>query len=189
MRPFSFWRVADGGRNWRSLALRPLGVVYAALNARRVARPARLRVDVPVISVGNVYVGGTGKTPVVIALAEWFGREGRKVHVVTRGYGGSLEGPVLVDERAHNACQTGDEPLLIAAFCPVWVAKDRAGGVQAAVAAGAEVILLDDAHQNPDVEKTLSLVVVDAEVGFGNGQVLPSGPLREKVGDGTTTPS
>jgi tetraacyldisaccharide 4'-kinase len=182
MRTPEFWDEAPGpGANILAGLLAPVGAALDAAGRVRRALAYPYRAPVPVICVGNLVVGGAGKTPVVLALIEVLRQAGVTPHVVMRGYGGRIAGPAQVDPVLHDADAVGDEALLAAAQAPSWVARDRAAGVRAAAAAGAGAVLLDDGFQNPSAAKDLSLLVVDAAYGFGNGRLLPAGPLRERV--------
>lgn len=182
MRAPRFWNRGCGGLAGPALA--PAALVWTAATRWRLRHGAALKTGVPVICIGNLTVGGTGKTPTVLALVERLSAQGRRIAVVSRGYRGRLSGPVRVQPSRHTAADVGDEPLLMAAWGPVWVGRDRKAAAQAAAAEGAEVIVMDDGFQNAQIGKDLSLVVVDGETGFGNGRVLPAGPLREPVRDG-----
>jgi tetraacyldisaccharide 4'-kinase len=162
--------------------LAPLGQVYraAGILRRRFASPYQAKV--PVICVGNIVAGGSGKTPTALALAQLLREKGHKPVFVTRGYGGKLHGPLRVDIQKHTAREVGDEALLLARVAPVWIGRNRAAAVREAEKFGTYVIL-DDGLQNPSVKQDISFLVVDGATGFGNGKLIPAGPLRETLMD------
>jgi tetraacyldisaccharide 4'-kinase len=174
MREPGFWHRPS---SWISRLLMPLGAVYGAVASHRLQRMG-FDAGVPVLCVGNYHVGGAGKTPAVLALAKLLRDAGETPVVLSRGYGGRLRGPVRVDPDRHAATDVGDEPLMMAQTVPVMVARDRIAGVALARSQGASVILMDDGFQNPAISKDVSLIVIDAERGLGNGCVFPAGPLR-----------
>jgi len=177
----AFWYRPPG---LASTLLAPLGALYGLAGRRRLAGTVPRRVGVPVACVGNLVAGGAGKTPVGLALIAALQARGIAVHALTRGHGGREAGPLAVDPGRHGAADVGDEALLLAGAAPCWVARDRLAGAECAVAAGAGAIVMDDGFQNPALHKDLALIVADGAVGFGNGRLVPAGPLRERVADG-----
>jgi tetraacyldisaccharide 4'-kinase len=176
-----FWYQSPG---LTSLVLAPLATIWRLVTDLKRGRAQPYIAPVPVISIGNLTVGGTGKTPIVQAVAEYFVARGVHVHILSRGYGGRLMGPVRVDIKHHSSEDVGDEPLLLAESAPTWIARDRAIAAQAAVKAGAQMLVMDDGHQNLSLSIDCALVVVDAATGFGNGRIVPAGPLREPITQG-----
>jgi tetraacyldisaccharide 4'-kinase len=176
MRPPDFW--TDGGP--ASALLAPLGWAWAAGSALRGALSAPFSAGIPVVCVGNLVVGGAGKTPVALSV----GRHLPGAHFLSTGYGGRVVGPLRVDPAKDSHQLVGDEPLLLSDVAPCWVAKDRVAGAQAAAANGAACLVLDDGFQDPSLVKDISLLVVDGQVGFGSRRCMPAGPLREPVGRG-----
>jgi tetraacyldisaccharide 4'-kinase len=172
MREPGFWWRGDSAA---ARLLAPVGAVYGWVAARRMAQPGQ-RAAVPVLCIGNLTMGGSGKTPTAIAAARILVAAGHRPFFLSRGYGGRLAGPVQVN--AQTAADVGDEPLLLARVAPTIVARDRPAGVAAAVQAGADAVIMDDGWQNPSLAKDLVIAVLDGRRGIGNGRVFPAGPLR-----------
>ena len=158
-----WWYRRDPPGHVARALLRPASWIWTWATARRIASAQPFDPGVPVISVGNLTVGGSGKTPVAADILRTLRGMGVDAHGLSRGYGGRESGPLRVDPARHTAAAVGDEPLMLARDAPFWGARDRAAGARAAVAAGAEALVLDDAHQNPALRKSLALVVVDGE--------------------------
>jgi len=180
MRAPEFWSRRGG----ISASLSPLGAAWGAAAAARRGLANPWRAPLPVVCVGNITVGGAGKTPLAIALSRYLAAAGRTPHLISRGYRGQLPGPVRVDPDIHGAAEVGDEGLLLAAAAPTWVGRDRAAAARAAADAGADIIVMDDGFQNFDLATDLSVIAIDGGYGFGNGCVMPAGPLREKLETG-----
>jgi tetraacyldisaccharide 4'-kinase len=174
MREPAFWWRSPG---LASHLLSPLATLFGIIAAARLQQSGA-SVGVPVVCVGNLTLGGAGKTPTAIMLAHTLTAAGRKPFLLSRGYGGTLSGPVRVDPARHSAREVGDEPLLLAGAAPTIVARDRIAGATMAVASGAESIIMDDGFQSPNLHKDLSILVIDGGRGIGNGMTFPAGPLR-----------
>lgn len=183
MRPPEFWnadaRGRDAAHTLRAL-LTPVSWAYAWVGERRIRTAVTRHAPIPVVCVGNLTIGGAGKTPLARALRA---RLGPGAHILSRGYGGRLAGPLRVTP-GMDAREVGDEPLLHAADGAAWIARDRVAGALAAANAGARALILDDGFQNPSLGKDLSLLAIDAGFGIGNGAVFPAGPLRERLAEG-----
>ena len=176
MRAPSFW-----WKPGRGSLLSPLGGIYGAAAWLRLQKAGR-SAGIPVICLGNLTVGGAGKTPAALAVARLLLAAHRRPFFLSRGYGGRLRGPVTVNPKFHRAADVGDEPLLLARLAPTIVARDRVAGAEAARFGGAGVIVMDDGFQNPSLQKDLAILLVDCRRGIGNGQIFPAGPLRAPLG-------
>jgi tetraacyldisaccharide 4'-kinase len=184
MRTPEFWSERDYTARLASALLSPLGWAYGASVAWKRDHTVPFRPRAKTICVGNLTAGGSGKTPIASAIADALLQRGLRPMFLSRGYGGKLSGPVVADPALYCATDTGDEPLLLAATAPAIVAHDRRAGANLADTQHADVIVMDDGHQNFQLAKDLSFIVVDAETSFGNRKILPAGPLREPIAQG-----
>jgi len=172
-----FWSNKDSALG---MFLAPIGSLYGGVTALRLKVTSSVTAPIPVICVGNVSVGGTGKSPIASNLAERLLTMGRNPAILTGGYGGQLMGPLRVDPDVHSVADVGDEALVHSRKISTWVARHRAKAIHATLGEGIDALIMDDGHQHASLFKTLSILVIDGNVGFGNGRMIPAGPLRER---------
>lgn len=187
MRTPRFWY--DQKLSVLSLLLTPVSWIYGLIHTILLGSAKPWQSPIPVLCVGNLTVGGHGKTPTALSICHILKSYNKSVHFISRGYKGSLNGPILVNLTSHSAVEVGDEPLLLSEVAPTWVSANREAGIRLAHKMGAEIIIMDDGFQNQSIKKDLSIVVIDGEVGFGNGNLIPAGPLREEINVGLSRAS
>jgi tetraacyldisaccharide 4'-kinase len=174
--PF-WWEKPD----WRCAVLWPISKIYGLAAARHMERAKPAAIDLPVMCIGNLTVGGGGKTPTAIAMAQAAIKMKLKPGIISRGYGGVTKGARLVDAQHDLAKHVGDEPLLISNYAPIVVSVDRLAGAQKLQQQGCNFIIMDDGFQSMRLKSDFNLVVIDARRGVGNGHVIPGGPLRAPI--------
>ncbi len=176
-----FWREKSLAATAACTALAPFACLYSLASDMRRQFTTAWRAPKPVVCVGNASVGGAGKTPFAIMLGQMLKDAGHRPHFISRGYGGTNKGPIRVDPDTHTATDVGDEPLLLAQHAPTWVSRSKRAGAEAAIAAGADIIILDDGFQNPTIAKDFSILLIDDRQRQNNGKVFPAGPMREPL--------
>jgi tetraacyldisaccharide 4'-kinase len=175
-----FWKK----KSLLSFLLLPLSFVYFIAGSVRNIFFTESLFDIPIICVGNVTVGGAGKTPVVLAITHILKSYGKNVAIASRGYKGELSKPTLVDKTKHTVNSVGDEPLILTSIAPTYIATHRPLAIEMAINNGANVVIMDDGMQNRSVHKNVTLLVIDGKYGIGNGCIIPAGPLRETLDSG-----
>lgn len=188
MKAPAFWneKHGRGAAPLTRALLTPLSWIYSSIAKRRYEKVQPTKLPVPVICVGNISLGGSGKTPLAMAIAKTLLSEGKNPAFISRGHGGSIKQPTQVNPRKHNYTQVGDEPLLLAEIAPVFIGRDRLQAAQLAIDNGAGCLIMDDGFQNPTLHKDLAIITIDTGIGHGNGRVFPAGPLREPVAQAVT---
>ncbi len=170
-------------KSFKACILSPIGYIYEKIVALRLMLKRPYRAKIPVVCVGNICVGGTGKTPISLALSDYFIRQGKNVFFLNHGYKSHLQN-IVIDLSVHCAADVSDEAMIFASKLPTVVDRNRERGAKKAQKLGADLIIMDDGFQNPSLYKNLSFVVFDGLRGIGNGLCLPAGPLRESLKQG-----
>ena len=179
-----FWHNSISGFRWIAYFLLPLTVLWILGLKVKTFLVVPEKMPIPVVCVGNITLGGNGKTPSTLKIQKLLQKSGYSVHILSKGYRGSARGPILIDPHIHTFAEVGDEPLMMSHYAPTWISKNRRLGIKSAHAAGADIVIMDDGFQNNSIEKDLSIVVVDTFTAFGNELILPAGPLREPIQSG-----
>jgi len=179
MRTPKFW----SEQNLSAQLLRPFGEIYSFATKMKIRFGKPRAANVPIVCIGNLTAGGTGKTPVAISIMKIMKKKYKRPMFVSRGYGGKLKN-VVVDRQENTYEQVGDEPLLLARHAPTIINPNRYQAALLAQDEGADAIVMDDGFQNQSLAKDLSFLVFDGKAGIGNGYCVPSGPMREKFENG-----
>ena len=180
----NFWLEPKFKQSFLPYLLYPISLFWLGLSKIKVKLNSSYQSPIPIICVGNLTVGGNGKTPTALKIRCLLKDLGYKPHILSRGYRARIKGPHLVDPLTDSFVDVGDEALLMASYGSTWISRNRSAGVKAAINSGADVIVLDDGYQNQSIEKNLSILVIETSIGFGNGYLIPAGPLRENISHG-----
>jgi tetraacyldisaccharide 4'-kinase len=171
-----FW----GTTNLINLALIPLSYIYNFIYLIYRISKKEKKLNIPVICIGNLTLGGAGKTPVTIKLRQMISKKFENIFVLTRGYGGKLRGPKIVTKNSKYI-EVGDESLIHCLYGKTCVSKNKISGAELCVLSKAEIILMDDGLQSIDIKRNLRIVVIDGQYEFGNNLLFPAGPLRQSI--------
>ena len=163
-----------------SNALYPLSLIFRLGTKIRYVISKKKKANLPIICIGNIVVGGAGKTPVALKIGKMLKQGGYNPHFVSKGYGGIETNNTLI-QSWHSPKSVGDESLLLSEVSSTWIGLNRNKSFELAKDNGADCIIMDDGFQNPTLQKDFSIIVVNSEQGFGNKRVIPSGPLRESI--------
>ena len=181
MRPPRFWGNDPGALHILSRVLKPVEYCYAQSTINRMAKPARFTAQIPVICIDSLNISGTGKTAAIIALITDLQQRGKTPIVISHR---DAADPVKVNPKVHSSMEVGDKAMLISAFGPVWVGRDKVATATKAEKTNADILIMDGGYYDPAMLRNLSIIVTDAAIGFGNGRSLPAGPLREPLSTG-----
>ncbi len=179
-----FWLNSKSNPSLLTYILYPISIIWLVLGKLHQKCTPSKKCPIPIICVGNITIGGNGKTPTALKLRSLLQNLGYKPHILSHGYLANLKGPHLVNPKKDSFISVGDEALMMAFYGPTWIARNRYSGIKAAVASGANVIIMDDGFQNSTIKKDFSLLIIETSIGFGNGYAIPAGPLREQISSG-----